>query len=107
MASVRRTCTARNDLEAAYLFIARDSQRRADPSAARIEEAVNRLALFPRVGRMVPEIGRQSTREIIVQPCRVVYRPWRDEVRILPVRHRARLPRASDIPLEDAEQQDE
>jgi plasmid stabilization system protein ParE len=51
---------------------------------------------FPRSGRVVPEVGRDAIREIIVQHYRVVYRLRTNEVEILTVHHGARLLRELD-----------
>ena len=39
---------------------------------------------------MVPETQRENVREIIVSPCRVMYRRKDDRVEIATVRHEAR-----------------
>ncbi|MHB0980477.1 MAG: type II toxin-antitoxin system RelE/ParE family toxin [Thermoleophilia bacterium] len=48
------------------------------------------LATFPDSGRVVPELGRQDIRGIIVRPYRVMYRRTDDRVEIAAVRHEAR-----------------
>jgi plasmid stabilization system protein ParE len=50
----------------------------------------DRLSQFPRSGRIVPELGRDDIREVIVQSYRVIYRLRGDEVEILTVHHSAR-----------------
>jgi toxin ParE1/3/4 len=60
MASVTWTPKARNDLQAAYEYIARDSPRLAGGFVLRVEAAVDRLAVFPESGRMVPEFRRRD-----------------------------------------------
>jgi plasmid stabilization system protein ParE len=39
---------------------------------------------------MVPEIQREDIREIIVSPCRVIYRRRDGSVEIIAIRHQAR-----------------
>ena len=54
------------------------------------EELVDKtpsLALFPGMGRMVPEAQRTSLRELLVKPYRVIYRRDESEVIILAVHH--------------------
>jgi len=46
---------------------------------------VDRLALFPDSGRRIPEIPRSGYREIIVKPCRLIYRVEGDRVLIVHV----------------------
>ena len=62
--------------------------------AREILERIEALARFPEMGRMVPEVGVESLREIIFRPFRIVYmikassseiliiRIWRSERRL-------------------------
>jgi plasmid stabilization system protein ParE len=66
-----------------------------DPIAAlrwleRLLGRIRALACFPDCGRMVPEIQREDIREIIVSPCRVIYRRRDGSVEIIAIRHQAR-----------------
>ncbi|MBI3007101.1 MAG: type II toxin-antitoxin system RelE/ParE family toxin [candidate division NC10 bacterium] len=72
MAQVSWTSQALDDVEALCLFIARDAPRYAEVFADRVFRVTDRLARFPRSGRVVPEIGREDIREIIVQSYRVI-----------------------------------
>lgn len=64
---------AQDDLAAIRGFIARDSERYTQPMIDRILTATDRLLSFPRSGRIVPEVGDESLREILVGFYRVVY----------------------------------
>jgi len=69
---------------------------RSRPDAARrlgvaIRERVERLRTFPHSGRVVPEIGLDHIREIIVRPYRVVFEVREHRVLILRVLHSRRL----------------
>ena len=98
MGTVAWTPKARDDLNAAARYIGRDSPRLARSFAARIESSIDRLAIFPRSGRVVPEFGRPDIRELIVQSYRVVYRLQGDGVEILTIHHGARLLGPADDP---------
>lgn len=99
MASVTWTEQALDDLEAVCLFIARDSPRYAELFAMRVFQATDRLATFPRMGRVVPELGREDIHEVIVQGYRIIYRLNNDEgVEIVTVHHGARLLRGLEPP---------
>lgn len=68
---------------------------RDDPSAAEawvkgLFAKVNRLATFPRSGRVVPERGREDTREVIYRNHRVIYRVESSRLLVLTVRHARR-----------------
>jgi toxin ParE1/3/4 len=67
----------------------------ADAAAARrwleeLLERVDALRRFPDSGRMVPELGRDEIRELLVGSYRVVYRHRGDLVEIAVIRHQAR-----------------
>ncbi|MBI3683810.1 MAG: type II toxin-antitoxin system RelE/ParE family toxin [Acidobacteria bacterium] len=82
---------AADDLEAICLFIARDARQVAAAFADRVLRATDQLAHFARLGRIVPEFGIESIREIIVGSYRVIYRTCDEDVQILTVHHGARL----------------
>ena len=73
------------DLESIRAYIARDSSLYADLVVQRIVRATERLLRFPESGRIVPEIGQPSLRELIVRPFRVVYRLRGESVEIVTV----------------------
>ena len=63
----------------------------------RIMEHIERLADHPEMGRMVPEFGQRTLRELIYPPFRIVYRHDPDLLRIVRVWRGERLLRlASD-----------
>ena len=49
------------------------------------------LANHPYIGQMVPEIGRQSIREIGIAPYRIIYRVRRNGCVVVSVRHNRQL----------------
>jgi len=78
------------DLDSIHAYIAHDAEIYADAQIQAIFEAADRLERFPESGRMVPEIGQQTTRELIVGSFRVIYHvSGADTVRILTVLHAA------------------
>lgn len=89
MAQVVWTERALNSLVEIARFIAQDSPDFAPAFVARIVEAVDRVALFPRLGRQVPEFGDETLREVIFQNYRIVYRIDGDRVGVVVVRHGA------------------
>jgi plasmid stabilization system protein ParE len=62
------------DLASIRAFIAADSARYADLTIHRLIRAADQLSSFPRMGRIVPEVGEPDLRELIVPPFRIVYR---------------------------------
>jgi toxin ParE1/3/4 len=79
------------DLQSIHAYIAPDSAIYADLVVQRIVDAVERLPAFPGSGRVVPERGDASLRELIVRPYRIVYRVRGTIVEIATVFHAARL----------------
>ncbi len=61
----------------------------ADAVVIEIFDAVDRLARFPRSGRVVPEMDDENIREVIVGSYRVIYDVNEEAVRILSVIHGA------------------
>jgi len=91
MAKVKWSLQALDDLDAICLFIARDAPQVAALFADRAFRATDRLASYPRSGRVVPELEIGHIREIIVGSYRLIYQIQDDEVQILTVHHGARL----------------
>ena len=65
---------ARLDLRGIYDYIAQGNR----PAAAKFVQGligdVEQVQIFPESGRVVPEFGDSTIREIFRKPCRVVYR---------------------------------
>jgi plasmid stabilization system protein ParE len=71
--------------------VARDSPHYADLVVEQIVAAVALLASGPRSGRVVPEVGDESLREVIHGNYRIVYRLRHDIIEVATVFHGARL----------------
>jgi len=79
------------DVKAIRSYVARDSAHYADLLVERIVAAVSRLETFPRSGRVVPEVGDESLREVVYENYRIVYRLQPGTIEIITVFHGARL----------------
>ena len=75
------------DLRNLHSYIARDSEIYASIFVQRIILAVERLADFPRLGRVVPEADEEMIRELLFQNYRIIYRINNDLIEILTVIH--------------------
>jgi plasmid stabilization system protein ParE len=82
---------ARRDLLEIGDFIARDKPQAAAAWVGRILDAVQRTALFPTSGRIVPEIDRSDIREVILENHRIVYQLSETTITILTVFESHRL----------------
>ncbi|MEL6772317.1 MAG: type II toxin-antitoxin system RelE/ParE family toxin [Bacteroidota bacterium] len=72
MAEVTWSSAARDDLAAIRDYYARNSPGYARSVLAKLFAAVENLAVFPQMGRAVPEIEDPAFREVIVEDYRVV-----------------------------------
>lgn len=90
MADVVWSAQALRDIESIRDYIAQDSPAYADLVVRRVVGATERLSAFSELGRIVPERGVPSLREVIIRPYRVVYRLRDDAVQIVTVFHAAR-----------------
>ena len=68
-------------------YIALDNPIAAERWVEKMFVLVESLSDFPERGRMVPEIGNKSIREIISGNYRIIYRQDNGEVLVLTVRH--------------------
>ncbi len=80
-----------DDVEAIRAYVTRDSADSADLLVERLVAAVERLEVHPLSGRVVPEVGDDTLREVIHGSYRIVYRVRSDLVEIVTVFHGARL----------------
>ena len=79
------------DVEAIRTYVARNSEQYANLLIDRIIAAVDRLEGFPLSGRVVPEVGDESLREVIYRNYRIVYRLKPEIIEVVTVFHAARL----------------
>ena len=78
------------DLRELHAYIARDSETYASGFVERIILAAERLADYPKVGRIVPETNDENVRELLYQRYRIIYRVKGDIIEMLSVIHGAR-----------------
>ena len=67
------TGVAKRDIQSIYDYIARDSVYYAEEYTDKLINSVERLKDFPYSGRIVPEIGDKSVREVIYGSYRLMY----------------------------------
>ncbi len=84
------TRPALEDVQEIRAYIARDSQRYARIVTERLVAAVERLTDHPLSGRVVPEVGQNTLREVIEPPYRIVYRVRAELLEVVAVVHSAR-----------------
>ena len=91
MAQVEWTPQAADDLDAIGELIAADSPHFAGLFVLDVLQAAERLADFPKSGRIVPELGNNAIREVILGNYRIIYRLRSEVVEVLTVFHGAKL----------------
>jgi len=82
---VRWTIRAANDLVEIVLFIAADNPKAALMTAQKIRKKLKGLAVHPKSGRVVPEFGNPSIREVLMGNYRIVYRIGKEALHVLTV----------------------
>ncbi len=83
MAKIIWTEPALNDLNEIVEYIALDKIHAANNFVKNVFTSTERLEQFPHSGRKIPELKKSRYREVIVNPCRVIYRIENDKVYIL------------------------
>ena len=90
MARVRLTEQAQNELDAIIEYYERvGAADFAEVFEEKMIAKIRTLERFPRMGRMVPEIGDEAIREVLYRNHRIVYVVDRDdeEVEVLTIFH--------------------
>lgn len=75
-------------------YIALDNPTAADNLVEEVFDKTERLANFPKSGRIPPELANSIYREVVVPPCRIFYREEGNRVLILYVMREERQLRA-------------
>lgn len=85
MAEIIWTEAALDQLDDIAEFIALDNPAAASMLVQSVFAAVDRLERFPNSGRSLPELTGSVYREVVVPPCRVIYRKEKTTVYIVHV----------------------
>lgn len=94
MVEIVWTNPALEQLDELAHYIALDKPDAARALVRKVVEAVARLAEFPLSGRVPGELPDSVYGEIVVPPCRVLYRPTEGKVFIIHIMREERLLRA-------------
>lgn len=88
--TVRWTEAAWSDLEEVSDYIAKDSRYYAAGFVREVRDAARSLAYLAERGRVVPELGDPTIRELLVRRYRLIYRMTERTVYIIGFIHGAR-----------------
>ena len=91
MVKIIWTELAIEDLKNIHDYIAQESNVYANNMIDRLVSRVDQIEQFPESGRIVPEYGKKSLRELIQGSYRIVYKIHREYIGIVRVHHSARL----------------
>lgn len=80
-----------DDVDAIAAYIAEDSEFYSASTVRGILEKARRLSEFPYMGRIVPEFGDDTIREVFAYSYRIVYHIEVEEITIAAVIHGKRL----------------
>ena len=75
------------DLRNLHSYIAKDSNEYASSFVEKIILSVDKLADFPKLGRVVPEADQEMIRELLYHNYRIIYRIKNELIEILTVVH--------------------
>ena len=92
MVEVNWTDQSLDDIQNIAEYIAKDSESYAKIQVQRFFSRIEILYKYPESGRMVPEIGDASIRELIIGNYRIIYHIVNNKrIEILTVHHSRRL----------------
>lgn len=83
-----------DDLKSIHEYISNDSKVYADRYIQKLIVRIDQLENFPQSGRIVPEFGKETIRELIEGNYRIVYKINPDYIGIVRIHHAA-------MPLKD------
>jgi plasmid stabilization system protein ParE len=90
MSAIAWSEPALNDVKALRGWIGRDSEALSNQVVERIFDAVEQAIPFPRIGRVVSEVGDESVRELLFRTFRIVYKAEAERIVVLSVLHGGR-----------------
>ena len=79
------------DLQSIREYISRDSAYYADKFVGEAFKSTEKLEIFPEIGRVVPELGISSVREIFLGSYRIIYELINGEAQVVAMVHGKRL----------------
>ena len=89
MAEIIWTDFAIEDLKSIHEYISKDSRSYANRFIDKLIAKVDQLKVFPQLGKMVPEFGKEDIRELIEGSYRIIYKINIDHIGIVRVHHSA------------------
>jgi len=91
MAEIEWSSKAENDLNEIIDYIAQDSLEYALSFYEQVREKVENLILFPKMGRIVPELDDPNIRELILRNYRIIYKILGEKIQLVRLFHGSRI----------------
>jgi len=91
MVKILWTELAIDDLKNIHDYISKESNVYANNTIEKLVSRVDQIEQFPESGRIVPEYGKRSLRELIQGSYRIIYKVNRQYIGIIRIHHSARL----------------
>lgn len=82
---------ALDDLKSIHDYVSRESHVYATRLIEKIIGRVQQLEIFPESGKIVPEFGKKSIKELIEGNYRIIYKIHSEHIGIARIHHSARL----------------
>lgn len=83
MSTIAWSEPALEDVTALRKWLARDSKPLSDSVVETIFNAIETVVPFPRIGRVVSEVGDDTVRELLFRTFRIVYKVTADGIVVL------------------------
>ena len=90
MGQIIWTRTALDDIDLIAEYVSRDSESAAATLIVNLFDSVERLATFPNSGRIVPEVNKDTMREVFYRSYRIMCQIDEDAIHIVRIVHGAR-----------------
>jgi len=91
MVKIEWSSIAENDLNEIIDYIAQDSLEYALSFNEQVNEKIENLTQFPKMGRKVPELDDPNIRELILSNYRLIYRILGEKIQIVRLLHGSRI----------------
>ncbi|MCX6222395.1 MAG: type II toxin-antitoxin system RelE/ParE family toxin [Bacteroidia bacterium] len=91
MVKIVWTELAIDDLRNIHDYISKESHAYANNLVEKLISRVDQIEQFPESGRIVPEYGKRSLRELIEGSYRIIYKIHRKYIGVVRIHHSARL----------------
>ena len=91
MVEIRWSPIATDDYESIIMYYGKTAPKFAQNLAKKIMYIIENINQFPKLGRIVPELGNAAIREIVYRNFRIIYRLKQNILEITRIIHGSRI----------------